>query len=382
MLTEDELRGALAELSNAQPAAPTGRLDGVRRRHRNRARAQATVACLAVVAVVGGALGVVLSLRSTGASPAHRDVPSWALPWPDHDDGSLTNRQKDAAVRTWASADLAAASPDMPADVVWYAAVTVHHQMAVAIFEVTDQHGRHRLVSATNNTPNFPARCGNGCSDWAVYSAPAPPPSYNGPIGVNVQAGVEPAPNQYAPNWIAVIAPPAATRLRVTTLAMPAAKVVTSVVPLHSGYAAVDTGQLYGGPVMVKPLAPPGTSFEAWPVGLPGNTQSQIPQLAKVTVSHPGRLLSGFGGQETTSTNLGVSDKPRSGQLVLSFECRGSSVAQVRLFGGRPFVRQYPCDGREFHDKLPTLPAGRQWRSALIRAHEAAWDLVLSRVRR
>lgn len=382
MLTEDELRGALAELSSAQPAPPTGRLDGVRRRHRTRVRAQATVAGVAVVAVIVGTLGAVLSLHSAGVSPAHRDVPSWALPWPDHDDGSLTEQQKQAAVRAWAAGDSGQDDPAAPQGVVWYAAVTVHRVVAVAIFEVTNQRGRHRIVTATNNSPGFPGRCGKGCWDWAIYSAQAPPPSYNGPIGVNLHAGASPAPNEYAPNWIAVIAPPAATRLRVTTSTMPAATVDTSVVPLNSGYAAVNTGQLYGGPVMVKPLGPPGTSFESWPVGVPGNTQSQIPQLAKVTVSHPGKLLSGFGGQETASTGLSVPAKARGGHLVLSFECRGSSVARVRLFGKRPFVRQYPCDAREFHDPLPALPPGHHWRSALVRAHEAAWDLVVSRVRR
>src|SRR5436305_6181450 len=106
MPTSEELalRHALGEAVAGQPAAPYDRIDGVRRRHvQRRQRRLAALGTAAVVAVAGAAIGL-LGARSGGDASgqfAKRDLPAWALQWPDRRDPSIPQRVLDRAVEAW-----------------------------------------------------------------------------------------------------------------------------------------------------------------------------------------------------------------------------------------------------------------------------------------
>ena len=155
--TDQALRSALTDVVAGQPAAPHDRIDSVRRRHVRRRQSQlAALGTAAVVAVAGATLGV-LSVRSggdDGTQFAKRNVPSWALQWPDARDPSIPQKVLDGAVDAWSHAaggividyaDSAAPIPDAQ-QVIWYRAAKVANASKIAVmFEVSSVYG-HQLV--------------------------------------------------------------------------------------------------------------------------------------------------------------------------------------------------------------------------------------------
>src|SRR4051794_29033387 len=95
---EQALRSALGDVVVGQPAAPHDRLDEVRWRHAQRRQRQlVALGTAVVVAVAGTALGV-LGIRTGGndsAQFAKRNLPAWALQWPDRRDPSIPQRVLD-----------------------------------------------------------------------------------------------------------------------------------------------------------------------------------------------------------------------------------------------------------------------------------------------
>jgi len=82
------------ELTLGQPQAPPDRYSMIRRRARRQrlTRAAATLGVAAAVAAVA------IGIATTSPSPVPpaskaRHVPGWALPWPDHRNGSVRQRE-------------------------------------------------------------------------------------------------------------------------------------------------------------------------------------------------------------------------------------------------------------------------------------------------
>lgn len=191
------LRGALECLAASQPPSPPGRYAGIRERVRRRRRQQAAVSATAVVALAATATTLWLG------GPAHRTVPparpgparavpAWALPWPDHRDGSVPPAVQASAVLSWRVQRSTTAGPlPAPRRVIWYLAERLRGSLAV-VFEVSTQ-GRNWLVTGTvpaRQVPPGRAAAGHASGPgWVFATAAAPAPQAGLVIGLYLPQG-------------------------------------------------------------------------------------------------------------------------------------------------------------------------------------------------
>ncbi|MDQ1746057.1 MAG: hypothetical protein QOD07_320 [Frankiaceae bacterium] len=136
---EQALRNALSDVAvTGQPIAPPDRVDGVRRKYaRRQQHRMVALGAAVVVAVVGVALGAV-GLRvghGTADRFAHRDLPKWALSWPEHRDRSIPDAYLATAYRSW-RLDNPDAAVGPGAQVIWYLAERIPDGQLALAFEV------------------------------------------------------------------------------------------------------------------------------------------------------------------------------------------------------------------------------------------------------
>src|SRR4051812_15845811 len=194
---EQALRSALDEVTVGQPEAPVDRAGAVRRRHVRRRQLQ-SVAAMAAVAVV--AAGAVVVGGNVGGSrhtqELNRPVPSWALAWADHRDGSVPQQVLTGAVTRWTAqqlenAPLPASQPVQMSPVVWYVGQRVPGtDQVLAVFEATGLHAGAlgltkgtRLIVATAPWDDVRLTDAKGSSAWTFVDTAAPPHDYAGYIG-------------------------------------------------------------------------------------------------------------------------------------------------------------------------------------------------------
>ena len=349
------VREVLHALTADQPEQPVDRLAGIRRRHvRRRSGQLAGAAFTAVAAVVGGLLaGGVVGNRSV--EPLSRDVPSWALPWPDHRDGSVSQRVLDGAVLSWrqtASETTAPLSP--PRRVIWYAGQTVSSGEYIAVvFEVDGDTGR-RLVAGTASTDSVTgasaSRVSSEFTPWVLYDVPAPPPGFAGFVGLNFPGRV--AADGVEDAALLLTAPRDGVRLYVVDRG--------TYPPLRDGLAVFDAGPTYE-KVHVLLIRRDGSIAARGDVGVPGAPTSEVPQLMK-----PAPLQVPSGGRSFETSGQGS---------VATFDAAvhgtGKTTIYARCFGPSPIAvsidvdhiedgLRIPCDDRQHVIEGPRIAPATQ----------------------
>lgn len=318
-VTDEQLmRAALADLTDEQPPMPPGRFQSVRRRavrHRKRQLAGALVSALAVAGIVVGAGQVPGILHQP---PQARQVPRWALPWPDYRNGSVPQSVLNNAVLAWgdpAKYVQGSVAPSSPREiarlvasyhVVWYAGQTVAHgQDVVVIFEAnspgalapdgTAETGPQLVVgtaSASDVMSGQPAWSGS-TSPWGFQSTPAParPQSFGPDISeyVPVQVGSGTA----FDDWIVVLPAPGSQFSGWAATTNAGRTSITGIAP-HGVFVA-DAGQVTSDVALSF-----GSGRGDWvPVGVPGSTPS-VPTLVSPPALVPPasfHWISSFTGQ-------------------------------------------------------------------------------------
>ncbi|MGN6793248.1 MAG: hypothetical protein ACTHJW_12775 [Streptosporangiaceae bacterium] len=340
MSDEVAVRQLFDQLTAGQPDAPPDRHSRISRRVRQHRLAKAAGTVAVVAAAVAVAIGVASSPGTVAPVPAQRVVPAWALPWPDHRDGSVPQRVLDGAVGAWRH--FAAAVDGVPLDVtskakvIWYVGQKLAKGQVVAVvFEADSSEGR-RLVAgwATASEVMHGQRAWKqGLSPWVLYDVAAPKPTSGLFIGLNTH-GTSAPPGRNSDNWIVVLAAPSVQgvgwSVSVASSTTPSGEGKTSsatartgMTPAVRGLAIADTGQIEG-PVTVTELE--GRNRNTLPhvglVGVPGSPASQVPQLARAAEIHapPGfRVAVELAGQGTV--RAGVSG--RRGHLAILARCYG-----------------------------------------------------------
>jgi hypothetical protein len=358
---EQALRSALADAVGGQPAAPYDRIDGVRRRHARRRQRQLTAMGVgAVVAVTGATLGV-LGIGTRGgdnAQLAKRDVPSWALSWPDNRDRSIPQPVLDGAVEAWShDAGLDTATTATAQQVIWYRAAKVADGSDIVVmFEVVSEYGNQLVVGQANADQVIDGQPGydveNAETPWILAVVDAPKPSSSLVFGLNTPYSRSQGTHVVSDNVAIVMADPRARSVEwhVTGADKQVRRAVSA---LSSGFAAIDTGEIRDrvridavrdghGKVLAHDLG----------VGVPGNAESYRVQLAQVpefpdVPDSPVSL-----GQASGQGNLqGESESdgpwPMNGTTIYA-RCYGGPSIVISIDSEKPGHRvRIPCDDRE-----------------------------------
>jgi len=349
---EAQVRQLFDQMTASQPEAPPDRHSRIRRRARRHRLAQAagTLAVLAAAAAVAAGVGVSAS-RIPPAS-GHRSVPGWALPWPDHRNGSVPERVLDGAVTAWRHQAFfldygASLTATAKAKVIWYAGQTVvHGQAVVAIFEVDSAAGKRLIAGWASASEVMHGQPGwkPGASPWVLYDVAAPRPARGLVIGLNVH-GTAAKPGRNPDNWI-VLLPEPQVQSAAWSAPGPSSSSSSSQGGSSSGSASIgvataargltvaDTGQITG-PVVVDQLNVGHHNTLAHPVtvGVPGNTRSEVPQLAmpgRVSVRHGFRRANEIDGQGNSGTGL----SGLGGRLAIRARCYGQGSLRLTFGTG------------------------------------------------
>jgi hypothetical protein len=352
MSADDELmlRAALDDLTSDQPPAPASRYTSIRRKAAGRRRHQRITAAAAVLAAAAVVFGLVQLPRILRSPPAARPVPSWALRWPDHRDGSVPQPVLNWAVQTWWFRKLPYAwmltpheasvfRPKLPA-VIWYVGQTVVGGNVVVVMFEAD----HRLVVGWADASRVLGGAFAQCTSlsrppepcpgdpWTLTSVPAPRPGTAGlTVGLNVHRPYNAARPYIAAheyfgrradpaNWIVLLDSPGVRR--VTWRTATAAGPVVGAAAASSGLAVADTGHIRA-PVQLTGLLTSAGNTLAEPeyVGIPGNGAG-IPQLAlppPIRASGAFLLFTGQGDQldQAPAYDLALpQDRPRTGRTA------------------------------------------------------------------
>src|SRR5215470_5799962 len=303
--TGNDVRRMLDLLTVDQPAAPPDRAASVRRRVQRRRRNMAAGALAVAVGLAAVCVGVARSGALGGIPPTSpaRAVPRWALPWPDHRNGTVPQTVLDGAVLAWRHQSALTAGSwtvTAPSRVIWYVGQTAAHGQVVAvIFEVAAPVG-HRLVAgwatASEVMHGQPGWQRSGISPWVLYNEPVP---RNGPglvIGLNTH-GTTAKPGQNPDAWIVALAAPDVGSMSFRAPGVPLPNKVAAVIGIGTtsrGLLTGDVGQI-GGLVEIDTLSVGHRNVLPSPVtvGVPGAPASMTPQLA---LPAPLRLV-GFRGE-------------------------------------------------------------------------------------
>lgn len=371
MNDETKLRDALHDLTLEQPDAPVDRVVGVRRRHVRRRTTQLGAAA-AVIAIVAVTAAFVRAPFGNDTEPANRHVPSWALPWPDHRDGSVPQDVLDKGVSAWQQLD----HVGTPRQIVWYVGQkTVRDTWVVAVFEADTDSGRHLVVArapAAEVVYGQPGTRPNGGGPWVITDVPAPDPATPPAlVGLNLAdvsgAGI--------PNWILVL-----TRPKETGFHWQAPGSAGGDARLDRGLAVVDTGQVRG-QVTVTFDSPPTQSgpVSPAPVAVPGDDDSGAPRLEEPRSVDIGdrKDLAGLAGQGSGAIGLGL--RHSHVRVTLIARCYGRLEVHLRLDDG-PFAVNVPCDDRQHEFSGPRLRPGSGGHTLFIDASNyTAYDIAIVR---
>jgi len=342
-LKSDEVwvRELFDEMTLGQPDVPPDRFSGILRRAHRHAVMIAAGALAAVAAVAALAAGIATSATPVLPVSGQRHLPGWALPWPDHRNGSVPQRVLDGAVIAWRHQTGVPASLTRPSRVIWYVGQTVaHDQAVVVIFEVDSAAGR-RLVAgsamASQVMHGQPAWT-DGSSPWVLYDVAAPRVSRALVIGLNTH-GTTARPGRNPDNWVVLLTGPRVQSVSFTApgpIGPNSATDVVGVGQLRRGLAIADVGQITGS-VELDQLNVGRRNLLAQPatVGVPGSAASEVPQLAA-----PGPIAArrGFHWRiEVTGQGTSAADVGRfHGHLAVRARCYGPAAIRLTFGFGSP----------------------------------------------
>jgi hypothetical protein len=355
-ITSDEarVRQMFDEMTVGQPDAPPDRHMAIGRRARRHRLTQAVGTVVAAAAVAAVAVGVAMSASPVTPTNENRPVPGWALPWPDHRNGSVPQQVLDGAVTAWRHQAAPYSEPVLaaPAKVIWYVGQTVARGQVVAVIFEVDGPAGPRLVAglatASDVMRGQPAWTTQGASPWVLYNVRAPRPTRGLLIGLNVP-GTTARPSHNPDNWVVLLAAPqveSVTWTAPTAVSSDSSKIRIGIATTDRGLAAVDAGQITG-PVVVDHLYVDHRNTLASPVtvGVPGSEASQVPQLAAVPPI-PGRPGFTAGDEFATQGNTTLGMPVDRGRLVVRARCYGHG--QLRLTfsigGGWSRLGTVTCD--------------------------------------
>lgn len=242
---EQALRSALTDAVAGQPVAPHDRIDAVRRRHAHRRQRQlAAIATTAVVAVAGATLGL-LHARSGGEGDtqfAKRDLPSWAVQWPEHRDTSIPDAYLATAYTSWRldNPDVAIGSG---AQVVWYLAEPIPHGRLALAFEVGGPDTVPLFVVGTTDaaslttysTTHFSSNTSLWAESWHVFASGVGTTSVVGMYSTVSDASS-------GRNTVVLLTDPRARSAEVGYVGESGH--VSKTLPMTAGFAAVELGPL------------------------------------------------------------------------------------------------------------------------------------------
>jgi hypothetical protein len=371
---EFALRSALADLTDDQPPPAVIRIAAVRSRAAVRRRRQLACAVLTVVVMAGLAAGLTGLAGARPAGPQSRSVPSWALDWPDHRNGSVPKRILYGAVLAWMRKIHAITTPEPGSNQVtalppgpvarevmelaaqyrlrWYVGQTIADGDLVAVmFEADGPDGPQLVVGhATMMHGRYIQAVTGGVTPWSLYIVPAPDRRQRAlTIGENV--AWFPGGGQGAVNWIVVLTAP---QVREVSWSVPTTSGVTSSVTVASrGLIAADTGRPAGQVYLTGLRTWHGeTRLADVPVGVPG-AAPDVPRLAPpppLVLPASFRQLGGIATQATDLTDY--SDFPPTHlRYVVYGICYGPEPVEV-VFGGRT-LGAIACDSRTHELSVP-----------------------------
>lgn len=253
-----DIRAALADLTEDQPPVPAGRLAAVRGKAVASRRRRISGAALAVAAVAALAVSLATLPRAASQQPLARQVPGWALPWPDHRNGSVPQSDLGDAVLTWrlteagiVNTGLRASAAEIaaylaPYQVTWYLAQTIDHGRFVVVMFEARRLGKTQLVFGYAPASQlaglrWPPGPFVGRGPWvlAITRAPDPDAQYAAVSGV-VNSGTSSHPD----DWIVMLAAPG-TR-SISWRAMTTRGLRSAATPASSGLAVTFAGGLTG----------------------------------------------------------------------------------------------------------------------------------------
>jgi hypothetical protein len=349
--TDNDVRQMLDLLTADQPTAPADRAASVRRRVQRRRRnvAAATLAVAVGLSAVGVGVARSGALGGGNGPASGRAVPSWALPWPDHRNGSVPQKVLNGAVLAWrhqSELNTGSWAQTAPTKVIWYAGQTVVHGQVVAVmFEVAAPVG-HRLVAGwttASEVMNGQPAWQNSSSPWVLYDVPAPRSRPDLVIGLNTH-GTTYKPDQNPDAWIVALAAPDVRSMAFSAPAGPRPGMTAEsfgVGTTSRGLMIGDVGQITG-PVQITKLMAGDRNVlpSAVIVGVPGAPASTVPQLARPA---PLRLV-GFRGEmgeldgqgEVSANNS--SGRPQPIRVVVA-RCFGPAPLRILIgYGDRPHL--------------------------------------------
>lgn len=344
---ETAVRRMFDDLTAGQPDAPTDRHGRIKRKVLLHRVTQAAGTFAVIGAAAALAVGIGTSAHGVAPDIGPRPAPAWALPWPDHRNGSVPQRVLSGAVLAWrhqaAAHDGTPLSATANARVTWYVGQTVAAGEVVAVvFEEDSAAGKRLIAGWAMASAVMLGQPGTSprSSSWLLYDVAAPQPSRGLFIGLNMPG--PPRPGRNPDNWIVVLAAPdvqgvgftvaepstTKTTDQGTTSSSSAEAGMTSA---DHGLAVADLGQI-GSPVRVTSLNVGNRNTLASPadVGVPGSVASQVPLLAAPGAVRGGqgfaRVLE-FTGQGVTSSDLtGI-----SGRLAVRARCDGPGPLRILL---------------------------------------------------
>lgn len=339
--TDSDVRQMLDLLTADQPAAPPDRAASVRRRVRRHRRNMAAGALAVAVGLAAVGVGVARSgVLGGGTAPASsgRAVPRWALPWPDHRNGSVPQTVLDGAVLAWRHQNALAGSwaATKPSRVIWYVGQTaVHGQVVAVVFEVAAPVG-HRLVAGWTTASEVmngqPAWQKSGTSPWVLYDVPAPRNVPGLVIGLNTH-GTTAKPGRNPDAWIVVLAAPDVRSMEFSAPAgaRPGTTAVSFGIAMTSrGLMTADIGQITGPAEITNMTVGHRNIVPGWvPVGVPGAPASTTPQLA---LPAPLRLIfHGETGEVDGQGNVVTDDSSGPQVKVIVVRCYGPAPLRILI---------------------------------------------------
>lgn len=354
---ETAVKAMLHDAATGQPQAPANRAQAVRARiKRRRARTAAVVAAHAglVIALVAG-LAVALGPGRHQAAVSQPPRPSWALPWPDHRDGSAPQRVLDRAVLAWRhQAALTAGQSGLApvsGQIAWYVGQkAANGQVVAVVFEAQTSSGPQLVAGqapVSEVMDGQPAWSG-GSTPWSLYTVPAPSPVPGLVLSLNL-SGDAGTPSRGPDDWVLVLARSRAWSVDYDLYAVRGATkqlIGGGGAMLTDGLGVFDVGQITARVVLTQLLIGDRNVLPApVPVGIPGSSGSQVPHLEMAgPITTPSRFImavevtgQGPGGAGATSLSRG--------KLTLVARCFGEAPLRL-LYRAPSSLGTIPCDDR------------------------------------